>query len=447
MAKKSKQDDLTAIKGIGPAYQAKLHQAEIRTYAQLASKSVSELNEILDRDVADSRWLKTAKRLDAEQKTSLPSGNLDKVRGKAKATRKRRSRRKKPKTKAKYTIADCETPVRGTKQKLPDFGKRQRPRILKTESLTVSEPSKRDLLEQQGELLREKHPSVIGFDVVDSGRGKKREGPRLKVYVKRKTKAVQETIASEHIPIDETDVDIEIDEFEPFDLASAVTVSGGDKTNADFAPQRPGTVGVLVKVPINGIDFRFLLTAAHVVRGTASSVGARCPVKMQKSGKDYGKARCNVPNFRFWEESSRVDAALVFPSQSTITTRFVTPPTTVQKVPYKFRAPVPSDINSSVKIWKRGMNGTGFGNIKKISASRPLTPSPGNPVADVTNHILIERTSGHFAGGDSGAAIVLQDSIIGLLRAVNRSQTQILACRIDEVVSRLVPFDMYTSTG
>lgn len=68
MSKKSKPDDLTKIKGIGPKLEEKLIAAGIKTYAQLAAMTAKEAQALDDQLGLQGRvmrdgWVKQAKRL------------------------------------------------------------------------------------------------------------------------------------------------------------------------------------------------------------------------------------------------------------------------------------------------------------------------------------------------------------------------------------------------
>ena len=72
----SKSDDLTLVKGIGPAIVARLRDANIETYSQLAILTPEELSArvvgISARRIARERWIKQAQKLAVKEETGVP---------------------------------------------------------------------------------------------------------------------------------------------------------------------------------------------------------------------------------------------------------------------------------------------------------------------------------------------------------------------------------------
>jgi hypothetical protein len=202
-----------------------------------------------------------------------------------------------------------------------------------------------------------------------------------------------------------------------------LAVRGGDSFKRKNGSLGNGTIGIVVEITMAGSTKRLgYVSAAHVIRG-GKVFNRDDKIKMMQNSRLVGLTK-PIPGF--FREDTQGDVALVVKAPE------VSPTAQLKDLSgLKFRAPRSSDKN----ILKLGRgNKVGRGKIISISSEgHGLELDNNNTVSFAEKHILIERTSGTFEKGDSGAAIIVEEdkAIIGFLRAVTRSENLILATRFD----------------
>ena len=396
---RKKLDDLTKVKGIGPSSAKKLRAKGIRTFDQLAELSLGEINDIIGRKVAKRNWKTQAKKLAAKSKKT--DDLFDEIR----ASRNR-------KTKVKPGFASNP---KVKKVSRPKHNKLSKQGIVSWQ-LGVERAEK--VVAKVAPALFQKYPEItcicVGEKIIN------KEGtkiPSIRIHVKLKKRKLKK---SERIPemIDGIPTDIEKCQNGKFYLAAR----GGESFKRKNGSLGNGTIGIVVDITMKNSKHLGYVSAAHVVRG-GEVFNEGDKIEMVQGTNLVGKTM-SVPGF--FREDTQGDLALILNAPN------VSPTSQLKDLSgLHFRAPRDSD--KEIVKYGRG-NKIGRGKILSInSQGHSLQLDNNNTVSFAVNHILIEKISGTFEKGDSGAAIIARDdnAIIGFLRAITDSKKLILATRFD----------------
>lgn len=284
--------------------------------------------------------------------------------------------------------------------------------------------------------IKAKYPDVIGYCVASKRvEGQDDRVPSICLFVKKKQEP-EALSPGQMLPkfIAGVPTDVREGKFTP-----ASTVRGGDRVAPFNLPDKKGVMGIV----IDKFGTNMLLTCAHVLQGPGMPPpnDLQKPIDAVSKAKVIGRSVPNDPNefFAFWARNHVLDAALMSPKLTNTNVPGVKPPNADFPAPIKFGVVSHLDLNKVV--WKLGRrnpnatNGYGFGTIMSVNFNHPLTN--GEEVAD---HILVlPQTSKPFvhpAGGDSGAVVVKDNEVIGIIRAAGE-MGEAIVCKIDHAQSVL----------
>lgn len=281
-----------------------------------------------------------------------------------------------------------------------------------TSPVEIAYANARSVLEyaRDGLLKRE---SVGSVDIgLKSQAGEAIPTVAIRVHVDRKL-PIRELKESERIPewIDGAETDVV--ECTVPDEVAAKYLEGGDPIVRIDTPKRRGTICLAVRSLHEKTYGRVrLLTCAHVASGGANPKIIDTAPKMIRLTEPplAGRALRNVPqiNMRNWAYDQYFDCALVTPDRPSI------PGVLGLGKISKIRRVTEQDWGKTV--YKVGQK-TGLTRGRIISHVSSSMPLPGGTY--VANHIEIEPIDRPFAlGGDSGAPVILNKSLVGILRAV-----------------------------
>ena len=420
----AKHDDLTRIKGIGPKTAKALRAAKITTFEKLSKLSVAEINKIVDRKIAKSKWKTDAKKFAKDRPKKTPTGQKPTPKKAAKKSL-AKTEKKKP---DRVGFDDLVLLLKDTEEKTRVFtrdssfeiqsaDKHQKLKKLGFTSWQLGAENARRVLASEAERICKRFPDIVSIGVGEKeidGFGTKVAAICIKVKNKRAKNKLKK---SQLIPatIKGIPTDIETCCHGRFELAA---VRGGQKFKRkplNNGAGKNGTVGVLVK-NLNGVpDTLAFLTAGHVCRGGKSPNAPIQTIEMVQGPTTVGKTNLSK---KFYRENRFVDVGLVVPTTST-----QVQPGLPTFGALSFRFPDAGDNNQPIEKVGFG-NKPGGGIIETISSDLiPIDTEPNDPVTLAENHILIKKTSGTFEKGDSGAVIVANNNdIIGVLRAISKDR-------------------------
>ncbi len=289
----------------------------------------------------------------------------------------------------------------------------------------------RSTLQRNLHALQEQHPDLEG-----SGIGHQVRGGRLtmrlaiRLYVSEKLDA-----PSTHLP---TEIEGIPTDVVPLRLMLAVGIAGGERIVPANDSSNAGTMGLAVYDPSDPNEAQdgirpLMLTCAHVVSRSGGLDSGPIDMLNATNGK-VGSSMPNNVSFVNWIRNSFLDVALIDPVPGlAVRSRVVGPGS--QFVAKSFGSVSDADLLPDSVVWMKGeRSGFQLGQVVDRTVSATLTDG-----TVVQNHFLVSGANGGaFAQpGDSGAAVMRGQEVIGLVRAVDDHNNLTLCFPILDVADKL----------